>query len=310
MSCFDKLKIVTSINYIKEIDETKFQSVSINERLQYHKYQQKIPSNLLIMVNYEKNELVIEFTSKILKDKFIHLINKDTIYECFHNINQLGICILDIENIINHSEVVKCDVTKDVIFHNVKELEKYVKSNLANYDKWKCKPYRNGFVLKNVANTPHSKKRIVVYNKGKELKRAENKSFLDSLDNDNAIQYFDNKVRIETNINTKIQIRQFLDIQDNELMSVLNSNTNPILTILDEAIKETSANSHIDSLTDYKNELLLKECNYDLSQVEAIVRLYCSKNTSIKKTMQPYRELYHQLQENKTPTFDIKKLVA
>jgi hypothetical protein len=47
-----------------------------------------------------------------LKDNFIHLINKNIIRECFYNINQLGICKLDIDNIINYSEVVKCDLER------------------------------------------------------------------------------------------------------------------------------------------------------------------------------------------------------
>ena len=124
MLCFDKLKITTPINYIKDIDKNVFQTISKNEILQSHKYRHKT-YNLLVMLNYEYNELVIEFTSKILKDNFTHLINKDTIHECFNNINQLNICKLDIDKIINNSEVVKCDPVKDIAFQDIKALSNY-----------------------------------------------------------------------------------------------------------------------------------------------------------------------------------------
>jgi len=49
MLCFDKLKIITSINYIKNIDENIFQTNSISGILQSHKYKKSKPSSLLIM---------------------------------------------------------------------------------------------------------------------------------------------------------------------------------------------------------------------------------------------------------------------
>jgi hypothetical protein len=312
MLCFDKLKIITSSNYIKEIDRTAFQSISTNEKLQYHKYRQNTPYSLLIMNNYEHNELAIEFTSKILKDNFIHLINKDTIYECLHNINQLGIFKLDIENIINHAKVVKCDTVKDVIFQNIKALKNCTNSNLCNYNKWKTGSYSNGFVIKNVVGTRKYKHRIIVYDKGKELSNAKNQSFLNTLsDKEQCLLHYKNKIRIEQNINTENQIRDLLGISDNQLINVLNSNTNPILTVLNKALKAPVANTYVvNSLKEHLHKLMLEDCNNDLEQVEAKVRNLCSKNTSITKMMQPYRELHHRLQENAIPTFDIRKLVA
>jgi len=313
MLCFDKLKIITSINYIKNIDENIFQTNSMSGILQSHKYKKSKPPSLLIMNNYEKNELVIEFTSKILKDNFIHLINKDTIYECFSNINKLGICTLDINNIIHNSKVAKCDPVKDVVLNScdIKELEKYSKANLTNYNKLECKHYQNGFVINNTASTSRSKIRTTIYNKKKELERAENELFIDSLEHENVIEYYNDKTRIEMNINTQVQIREFLEIEDNQLMNVLNSTADPISTLLSKVIKETSVkNIHNFDFTDYKNELVLKDCNYDLKQVEAKVRSLYSKNTSINKVMQPYRELYHRLQANDIPEINLRELFA
>lgn len=138
MLCFDKLKIVTSIGHLIDFDKSKFQSSFRNEKLQYYKYSQKIHYELLIMINHEKDELVIEFTSKILGLGFINLINVDTIYECLSSIPFVEFD--DDEFYLEDCEVLKCDITKDVSLScgDVRQLQRYVNSSLGNYDKWKC----------------------------------------------------------------------------------------------------------------------------------------------------------------------------
>ena len=88
MIYFDKLKIVTNIRYISNINKDLFIENKKGNEILYYKYVQKFPYNLHILVNYSLNELVIEFTSKILKEKITELINKDNIKECIYNINQ------------------------------------------------------------------------------------------------------------------------------------------------------------------------------------------------------------------------------
>ena len=73
-----------------------------------------IPYNLYIAVDYEKQTLTIEFSSKILMDKYIHLISKTTIKECLNNINQLNICSIDVDNILLNGVITSLDVTRDI----------------------------------------------------------------------------------------------------------------------------------------------------------------------------------------------------
>ena len=293
MSCLDKLKIITSVNNIKDIDKKIFQTNSIGGILQSYKYRQTKPSLLEIRVDLIHNELAIEFTSKILKDNFIYLINKDNIYECLNNINQLGICTLNIDNIINNSEIVKCDPAKDINFQDIKAMKNYINSNLVNNSKWKDEPYQNGFAVRKVASTPRCRERIVVYDKEKELHDAKNKSFLDSLsDKEKCLSFYKGKIRIERNINTEKQIRDSFNISDNQLMSVLNSDANPIFDLLNKALKEPSANAYvIRKFKEYQMELVLKDCDYDLSKVEAKVRSLYAPNTQKSEIMKPYRDL-------------------
>lgn len=106
------------------------------------------------------------------------------------------------------------------------------------------------------------------------------------------------------------QIRQLLNIPNNNLINVLRASTNPILTVIDEAVKYVPQQHKAQTLRDYEHELLLRDCDYDMVKVEAKVRALSSKNTSITRMMQPYKELYKRLQDNKASTIDIRALVA
>lgn len=308
---FDKLKIVTNISYIDNINKDLFIENKKGNEILYYKYSQKTPYNLLIMINYSQNELVIEFTSKILKDKFTQLINKDNIKECIYNINQLNLCHLNIDNIINDSSIVKCDITKDITYNNINEITNFININRSNYQKWNCKKYKNGIILENIVATPRNKKRITIYNKEKEISKSDNIPFLNILSNKNkALEYFKNKIRFELNINTKIQIRNLLSIDNNNLLEALNSSENPIITILDEAISNIiNPNKQSTNLREYERQLLLKECEYNLSKVESIIRTHTSKSTSIKRIMQPYIELNNRLNNQSNKNINLKELL-
>ncbi|GAY29484.1 hypothetical protein IMSAGC014_00100 [Bacteroidaceae bacterium] len=307
---FDKMKLITSIDYISDIDSSVFLSVTKFDEVLYYKYQQDKPYSLLIMVDYAHSELVLEFTGKILLDKYSQLINRETIKDSLNNINKLNICRLDIEAILHDAEVVKCDITKD-IETDINVINSTIRQNLTNYRKWTVKQYNSGIVLENVVTTPRYKKRLAIYNKYKELEKVNNINFIDSLAAKNEIlSYFNGKVRFELNINTKQQIRQLLNIPNNNIQNVLNAKANPILTVIDEAVRYEPQQQKAQTLRDYEHELLLKDCDYDMVKVEAKVRALSSKNTSIKRMMQPYKELYKRLQNNKTSTIDIRALVA
>lgn len=311
MNSYDKIKIITNINYIQNINTKAFNATLKDDEVIYYKYKQESPYNLIIIVNYQHNELSIEFTAKILLDDYYKLINRDTIHSCFRQINSLGICSLDFDKILNNSIVVKCDYTKDIIFNNLSEITKAVRANLKNYTKWVIKEYRGGISIENIAKTPRYKKRLTIYDKGKELKKSNNYNFLNTISNqDYLIKYFENKIRFELNINSMEQLRKLLNIPDNTLINVLNSSCNPILTVIDESIKfgDTAPIQKI-SLKDYERLLLIKECDNDIVKVEAKIRSLVPKNTSITLKMKPYRELCNGL-NNVIEHLDLRKLVS
>lgn len=151
----------------------------------------------------------------------------------------------------------------------------------------------------NKAKTPKYKKRLSIYDKTKELDKATNKEFLRMLrDEQGLLDQLKDNTRFELNIVTKEQIRKLLNIQDNKLRSVLHSGANPILTVFDEAINLNGTTINHTNKKDYMMELVIKDCDYDLEKVEAKIRSLTPKTTSIKREMQPFRELYGRMQNN------------
>ena len=306
----DKVKLITSIEYISDIKYDSFNIILRHDEVLYYKYQQKTPYSLLIMVDYSKNKLIIEFSGKILQEHYISLISIDTIRECFDNINKIGICKLDTESIINDSIVAKCDITKD-IKTDINQIIPSIRQNIINYSKWSVKPYYSGVVVENVVATARYKKRIVIYDKWKELQQGNSRHFIENLNNSKEIlDYYKDKVRFELNLNTMYQVRQFLNIPDNNLQSVLNAVANPILSIIDETVKFEPQRQKGMTLRDYERVLLIESCDYDLAKVEAKIRAYSKKSTSITRAMQPYKDLFHQIKAEQNMVIDIRKLVC
>ena len=306
------MKIISNINYISDIDTNKFITHTKNNQVLYYKYQQQTPFSLIIVVDYQHKELSIEFTGKILLEKYPNLINAKTIRECFYNINHLGICNINVEAIINQSYVTKCDVTKDIATTDIATILANIRPNISNNKKWVVKGYKGGLTIEKVVSTARYKERLVIYDKAKEMQRAENDKFLNCVSNaQDIVSYFQGKVRFEVNINTMSQIRTLLNIPSNDLKIVLSATANPILTVINEAIKYNKPQHRKQTIRDYERELLLKSCNYDIVNVEALIRSLSSSNTSIKRVIQPYKDLLNRLMSSSnTTTLNLHDLVA
>lgn len=277
----------------------------------YYKYLHEHPYLLNIIVNDRRNEIVIEFTGKILKDDYHKLINIDTIHQCLNTINHLGICELDVDGVVQSAEVCRCDVTIDVeCNYNMNDFKRHLKSSITNYDKWlyrNCE--NNGIEITNNATTPKHRKRLIMYDKEKEIHKSNNRDFMDWVnDRDDLERHFKSKTRFELNLRTKEQVRTFLHVSDNKLNNVLSSTANPILEVFDLAIREDNNSTSIvygkpDKLA------LLEQCGYDLQAVEMRLRATTPRTSSISRKMEPYRALLHEIQDGDEP-MNIRNLIA
>lgn len=179
---------------------------------------------MIIEKNRSNRELLIEFTGKILEDAYPELISSQNIRQCFENINKQGICQLNIDAILQDATVVKCDVTQDVVYDNLRRLTSGIRSSIFNSNKYLCRPNGDNLTITNNVSTRNRKIRLVIYDKERE--------------SNNRVQAgaFANKIRFEMNLTSMAQIRERLKITDNALSSVLNSTATPILDFLNKII--------------------------------------------------------------------------
>lgn len=301
MITLDKIKIVSKVEDISVIDEKKFKKTTWNDMLYSLTFRQRNPYYLEIKIDYFRGELVVEFCGKILGKDYPKLISLETIKQCFQIINNKGFCLLNIDSIIRNAEVSKCDITKDVKGIDVKFLNSYIKSHISNYNKYvnqKPQKNKNLIIEKNVSSN-RCKKRISIYNKQEEMNSADNIRYSR---NYGLKENFDNTTRFELNLNSKEQVREALHIQDNKLISVLNSNANPIYDFLKEIVSQPEPVS----ITDWKSYtklLVLKDCDFNLEKVEAKIRHLYPRGNSVKNIMKPYRTLWEQIDRGESSDY-------
>ena len=106
-----------------------------------------------------------------------------------------------------------------------------------------------------------------------------------------------------------VQVKRLLKIGDNSLVEGLNSTANPLLSVIDEALKKyTDSRQHTD-FKDYVNSLILADNHNDLAELEAKIRALTPKGTVIKRKMQPYRDYFNRHTDT-SQKIDIRGLVS
>lgn len=303
---FDKMKITAPIWCVKHIDESAFAKTDIGGKVTIRKYRRSLPSELLILLDYNHNELSLEFTGRILGDSYPLLINMDTFMDCLRRIEDAEVISLDRDGVFKYGKVTKCDVTYDVSYSELDYLIKFIKANLSNYNRWEATKYLNGVELHKKVSTKRCKQRLVIYNKEKELEKAANKSFISTLSDKTLLRsYFKGKVRFERSLNTEAAIRGALNIEENYIEDVLSSSASPIADFLKEAIKPIDTHGYMtSSVEDIVTLAVLNQYNFDLTQVEAAFRAVASKNTRMSRLMKRYQEF-----ANRRCEFDFNKVI-
>lgn len=297
MISLDKIKIVAPLKAVTIVDESKFE-VRVKRGVEASKsYTQTTPFLLYVEVDYEKGESVLDFTGKILFDKYPQLINAETFNLCIDMINNMGFCAIDKDVIRKYGRVCVVDVTKDVRLQDASGLSEWLRINISNHRKYLARHIGNNLVIEKNVRTRGYKRRLTVYDKEKELQRAENRDFISCLhDQDSLLSYFKGKVRFEYNLNSMEAIRRTLNIQDTSIDEILSSTANPIYNFIDEVITEDSKEAGVElSWTDRKNLALLRDCDMDMAKVEAEIRKYASKGTHISQVLKPYKALMSRL---------------
>lgn len=296
MLTFDKMKLVTSLDYITITDEDVFERKEKGTELLSLHFSMNFPFKLYLKVDYEGSELVIEFTGKVLGQNYSRLISMDTIGECLQNINALGGFVLDVEGIIHDSRVVSCDVTRDVDCEDIPSVTKFIAGNVRNRRKYTCRSKNNGnLIIEKNVDTPMYKRRLTIYDKHREMNMTKNTRYKEIYDIDE--DTFEGKLRLEMNLGSMAQIRSVLGVADNELLSVLSSSADPITEFVEEILSDTQTSPVTpSSKKEYEASLVLQDCGFDLDAVEAKLRLLSGRSFHPQRDMAIYRDLLNREQ--------------
>lgn len=295
MITLDKIKIVSSLENVIILDENQFARTEKNGKLLNLTYTLTDPYGLYVELDYKNNELVIEFSGKILRDAYPQLINRDTIRSCFNNINELGVCHLDVEAIMVDGQVCKIDVTKDIECDDCKSLTTDLRASINNFNKYLPRVISGNFVIEKNVKTKGCKKRLTVYDKDNEMRLAQNKSFLRTLkDSASLLEYFTGKTRVELNLNSKEQIRKSLHISDTHIATVLNSEENPILAFVLDVIDVPAEQPQLTSYKEYLDYLVLRDNDFDLAKVQAKIKVLRPK-ARLGRVMPAFRMLVNKV---------------
>ena len=308
MLTFDKLKIVTSINYIQNVNLKHFQTIIKNDMVTAYQYQQISPYLLYIEKDIEDNELVIEITGKVLGAQYPELISKDTIQTCFDNINALGICRLETDKILNNAKAVKADITRDINYFDVGVLTKELQSCIKSNRRYTAENRKGNFIVEKNVKTNNRKVRLTIYDKEREMNKVDNQRWLQTFGNDIAVginQYFKGKVRFELNLNSIKAIKDMLSISDTSLLSVLNAEANPIMDFLDKILVDNAEARVAKSVRDLERVALMEKYDNDMRAIEQAIITLKSPKTNLSQAMRPYHLLYNAL--NQTGSDGIKE---
>ena len=219
---------------------------------------------------------------KVLKERYPELINRDTIRQCLSNINNLDICTLDVDGIINHGWVIGADITADVDLMLTDSVLNALNQNVGNYRRFQWTHY-DGKGITFTKNTIYDKEEIKVYNKYKEL-LSHSRKFIDSLENRNDIMdYFYGKTRFEITLKGEKQIKERLGvgtgIKDffNAIDSAVREQFDRVFNASIPILDTTQCNGY----EEWAMAHLLDSYNGDLRQIEQSLRqesVYNSRN--------------------------------
>lgn len=282
----DTIKIRCNYKYLKEMKipfNIIYNSKNIEQGRYFNsKHYSSLPYNLYIATNNYHQSLEIEFSSKVLKERYPELINRDTIRQCLSNINNLDICTLDVDGIINHGWVIGADITADVDLMLTDSVLNALNQNVGNYRRFQWTHY-DGKGITFTKNTIYDKEEIKVYNKYKEL-LSHSRKFIDSLENRNDIMdYFYGKTRFEITLKGEKQIRERLGvgtgIKDffNAIDSAVREQFDRVFNASIPILDTTQCNGY----EEWAMAHLLDSYNGDLRQIEQSLRqesVYNSRN--------------------------------
>lgn len=310
---FDKLKLVTSADNNDVLNG--FEVSTQNSQIVRQRFKIASPCLVEMVINTISNEFTVEFTAKLLKRNYPLLISANTIRTCLEAINRLGVCVLNIEAIMNDAYVVKCDVTKDVTGVDSSNLKDYISTHIANHNQWTMRPVRNNdnVILEKNVVTSRNKRRLSIYNKEEEMRKATNKDFL-AWAGEELKDSFKGITRFELSLATCAAIRSVLKVTDTRLATVFNADANPIADLFGEVLRpDTYYTNTTTNLSEFDKIIALEfYYKWNTEAVEKNARVIYGDRYH-KNKLEPYRRLIDEHFRNtvsSSNTYDFQTLCS
>lgn len=309
MITLDKIRIKTNYNYLLTKDVQFNQKYKRNSGELYQEFYNsnddpQVPYTLYIAIDYEKQTLTLQFTSKILGDDYPKLISCKTIRECLDNVNRIGICTIDVDKILANSAVTSMDITVDVPTILTEKDLTAMDSLVGGYKRYKWQTYSDsGITFNRDVKSQSYKDSLVVYLKGKEIGKRDNQPFLASLTNPEAIKdYFRDKTRFELSLDCKRKIQDMFKIKDVYLHDILELDNSILLQQFDRVFGNLQSSqpslTEKDRYDQFAMKCILQVYGNDLKQVEQAIRnngLFASRSGRDKR-LKKIEALYKAMQ--------------
>ena len=291
----DKIKIIAPITAIRGYENNScFEETSKDNEIRRYKFSTNRPF-LHVIVTPSEFKVSVEFSGKILGERYPELISKDTFTTCLDRINNMGLFNLNAAQILMEGVVGQCDITADIEVIDADKLSHFLLSHIAS-PKWTVETYGGGIVIRKTVKTTKYQRRLTIYNKEAEMQKQSNLDFLSQLDNSQAVvDYFKNKTRLELNLNSMQAIRDALGIESNSIRSVLQAECNPIRDVVHSSVKLSTDEKEVKSLRDFERCAVLEKYNFDLSLIRANISRFFSNPNSVNKALAVYRNLAQAL---------------
>lgn len=305
---FDTIKIRTKIEYLKdtiiEFNKNYNRHGDITGRYYNSKNDKLIPYNLYIGISYSSQSLTFEFSSKILLDDYPKLISQNTFRQCLENINNLGICIIDVDSITKDCYFDKIHITRDIIYKLTNHVQNSLNSCVANYRRYRWEHYKGeGIRYTKDVKSKDCKESLVIYDKEKEI--VKNKDFLSILDNpQDILNYFKGKTRFEMELDSPKKICKYLNIDSTHINNVFNSTTAPLLIQFNKVFGEGEIDNRdfIVNYETYAMDTIIEKHGGDIKKIEQEMKdlhLYSSHSRNgLLERMKKIKSLIQQKQNN------------
>lgn len=321
MTSFDSIKILIDhpVNhkngFIRNYTEDDTGDV-IDDKLSLHNQTERPHGVKNIIINRSSGNTMIEISAKILNEDYLEGINLNQLDRVVDTINNSNLISLS-SNALDDAEVLRGDINKNIEMENVRDAIDALKLGKTN-SKFLVTDYNtsanNGIVFQGKQTS--YKNRQIYYNKHIEMAAGKNQEFIQSIPNqEKFLKSLKHILRVEQNITSKKLMRQQFGIDENKLLSILKSSSNPVLDRHQKIMKHAKQSElfkYVDKydkvqevINHFGYEGILRKCNNKLDVAEDFIRLFKSKNgRSIYRKIKELRDFYTYFMENEDDKHD------